>query len=124
MQSLILAFILMAPLQVAPSRTMDETVAPGNNYDKAEFRLWLPEGLPSVRAIVIITPGGNGDGRPEVEYARWQAFAVKNKVALVGCRFTDRPDPQDKSRRVDLVDGYIENYRNARVEAGRRLRPL
>ena len=52
MQSLILALILVAPLQVAPSRTMDESVAPGNNYDKAEFRLWLPEGLASVRAKI------------------------------------------------------------------------
>lgn len=121
MQSLFLALILMAPLQVAPSRTMDETVAPGDNYDQAEFRLWLPEGLASVRAIVIITPGGNGDGRPQVEYARWQAFAVKNKVALVGCRFTDKPDPQDKSRRVDLVDGQVENYRNASRGSGKAL---
>jgi hypothetical protein len=52
MQSLILALILMSPMQVAPSRTMDESVPPSNNYDKAEFRLWLPEGPASVRAII------------------------------------------------------------------------
>ena len=79
MQSLILALILMAPAQTAPSRIMDESVPPGNNYDKAEFRLWLPEGLASVRAIVILTPGSNGDGRGEVENAGWQAFAEKMK---------------------------------------------
>jgi poly(3-hydroxybutyrate) depolymerase len=111
MHSLILAFILMAPMQVAPARTMDESVPPGNNYDKAEFRLWLPEGLASVRAIVIMTPGSNGDGRPQVEDAAWQAFAVKNKVALVGCQFTDKPHDQ----------GFIEEYVNVSRGSGKAL---
>jgi poly(3-hydroxybutyrate) depolymerase len=109
--SLILALILMAPMQVAPSRTMDESVPPGNNYDKAEFRLWLPEGLAGVRAIVVMTPGSNGDGRPQVEDAGWQAFAVKNKVALVGCRFTDKPHDQ----------GFIEEYVNVSRGSGKAL---
>jgi poly(3-hydroxybutyrate) depolymerase len=111
MQSLIIAFILMAPMQVASSHTMDENVPPGNNYDKAEFRLWLPEGLTSVRAIVIMTPGSNGDGRSQVEDAGWQAFAVKNKVALVGCRFTDKPHDQ----------GFIEEYANVSRGSGKAL---
>lgn len=111
MQSLILALILIAPVQVSPSRTMDESLPPGNNYDKAEFRLWLPEGLASVRAIVVMTPGSNGDGRPEVENAGWQAFAVKNKVALVGCRFTDKPHDQ----------GFIEEYVNVPSGSGKAL---
>ena len=111
MQSLILALILMAPRQVAPPRTMDESIPPGNNYDKAEFRLWLPEGLASIRAIVIMTPGSNGDGRGEVENAGWQAFAIKNKVALVGCRFTDKPHDQ----------GFIEEYVNVSGGSGKAL---
>jgi poly(3-hydroxybutyrate) depolymerase len=111
MQSLILALILLAPRQAAPSRTLDESIPPGNNYDKAEFRLWLPEGLASVRAIVIMTPGSNGDGRGEVENAGWQALAIKNKVALVGCRFTDKPHDQ----------GFIEEYVNASGGSGQAL---
>jgi dienelactone hydrolase len=110
MQTLILAFILMASAQ-APSRTIDETVPPGSNYDKAEFRLWLPEGIASVRAVVIMTPGSNGDGRPQVEEAGWQAFAVKNSVALVGCRFTDKPHEQ----------AFIEEYVNVSRGSGKAL---
>src|SRR5262245_52478847 len=102
MRSFILALILMVPLQVAPARTIDESVPSGNNYDKAVFRLWLPEGLTSVRAVVVMTPGSNGDGRPQVESVGWQTFAAKNKVALVGCRFTDKPHDQ----------GFIEEYVN------------
>src|SRR5262245_5413614 len=111
MQSLILALILMAPVQVAPSRTMDESVQSGENYDKAEFRLWLPQGLASVRAIVVLTPGSNGDGRPDVESAGWQEFAAKNKVGLVGCRFTDKPHDQS----------FIEEYVNVSRGSGKAL---
>lgn len=111
MQSLILALILMAPMQAATSRTMDESVPPGENFDKAEFRLWLPEGVPTVRAIVIMTPGSNGDGRSDVESAGWQEFAIKNKVALVGCRFTDKPHDQ----------GFIEEYVNVSRGSGKAL---
>jgi dienelactone hydrolase len=113
MQTLILALILLAPMQ-ARFRTIDESAPPGDNYDKAEFRLWLPK-LATVRAIVIITTGANGDGRPQVGYVRWQAFAVKNKVALVGCRFTDKPDPDN------VIDGHIDNYRNASRGSGKAL---
>src|SRR5262249_23183016 len=101
-QHWILALILMAPMQVPPSRTLDESVPPGENYDKAEFRLWMPQGLSSVRAIVVLTPGSNGDGRPDVESTAWQEFATKNKVALVGCRFTDKRHDQS----------FIEEYVN------------
>src|SRR5262245_810738 len=111
MQSLILALILMAPMQAAPSLTIDESVPPGDNYDKAEFRLWLPERLGSVRAVVIMTPGSNGDGRSQVEDTGWQGFAVKNKVALVGCRFTDKAHEQ----------GFIEEYVNVSRGTGRAL---
>jgi poly(3-hydroxybutyrate) depolymerase len=68
---------------------------PGNNYDKAEFRLGVPEGAGSLRAAVILMPGSNGDARSQAEDAGWQAFASKNKVALVGCRFTDKPHDQN-----------------------------
>jgi hypothetical protein len=111
MQSLILALILVAQTQLPSSGTMDESVPPGNNYDKAEFRLWLPEGVAGLRAIVIMTPGSNGDGRAEVENAGWQAFAIKNKVALVGCRFTDKPHEQ----------GFIEEYVNVSIGSGKAL---
>jgi dienelactone hydrolase len=58
-----------------------------------------------------MTPGSNGDGRPEVENAGWQAFAVKNRVALVGCRFTDKPHEQ----------GFIEEYVNVSRGSGKAL---
>jgi pimeloyl-ACP methyl ester carboxylesterase len=58
-----------------------------------------------------MTPGSNGDGRPDVEIAGWQEFAARNKVALVGCRFTDKPHDQ----------GFIEEYVNVSRGSGKAL---
>ncbi len=79
---------------------MDETIAPGANYDKAEFRFWRPAGAQPVRAIVVLVPGSNGDGRPMADDPFWQDFATRHQLALVACRFTDRPHDQ----------GFIEDY--------------
>src|SRR5262249_22556407 len=91
--------------------TIDETVPPGNNYDKAEFRLWLPIDVPTVQAALILVPGSNGDGRPMADDAVWQEFATKNKLALVGVRFTDKPHEQS----------FIEHYVNVSQGSGQAL---
>jgi dienelactone hydrolase len=84
---------------------------PGANFDKAEFRLWLPPGPGSPRAIVLLVPGSNGDGRGDVVDAAWQAFAIRHRLALVGCRLTDKPHEQ----------GFIENYADASKGSGQAL---
>jgi pimeloyl-ACP methyl ester carboxylesterase len=91
--------------------TMDETVPPGNNYDKAEFRLWLPDDVATVRAALILVPGSNGDGRPMADDPDWRAFATRNKLALVGCRFTDKQHDQS----------FIEHYVNVSQGSGQAL---
>lgn len=89
----------------------DATIAPGANYDKADFRLWLPPNVDKVRAIVVLVPGSNGDGRPMADDKFWQDFAVAQKVALVACRFTDKPHDQ----------GFIEEYVNVSKGSGQAL---
>jgi poly(3-hydroxybutyrate) depolymerase len=86
--------------------TLDETAPPGANYDKAEFRLWYPDDVGTVRAVVILVPGSNGDGRPAVDEPFWQAFAVRHKLALVGCHLTDkRHDQMFIEHYVDVSKG-------------------
>ena len=102
--------MLMATAASAQS-TLDETVAPGNNYDKAEFRLWLPPGTTAVRAILVLVPGSNGDGRPMADDPVWQAFAAKQNLAIVACRFTDKPHEQS----------FIEEYVNVSQGSGQAL---
>lgn len=90
---------------------MEETVASGHNFDKAEFKLWLPAGVASVRAIALLVPGSNGDGRGQVDDPVWQAFAVKHQLALIGVRLTDKPHDQ----------GFIEEYVNVSQGSGQAM---
>jgi dienelactone hydrolase len=100
MRTLISAFLLLAALPLS-----------AQNYDKAEFKFWLPPGDAPLQAIAVLVPGSNGDGRGQVDDAVWQAFAVKNRVALVGCRFTDKPHDQS----------FIEEYINVSKGSGQAL---
>ncbi len=95
-----------ASAQTAP--TLDETIAPGRNYDKAEFRLWLPAGAARIRAVLALMPGSNGDARSSVDDPVWQALATRQHLALVGCRFTDKPHDQ----------AFIEEYVNVSLGSG------
>jgi dienelactone hydrolase len=90
---------------------LDESVPSGSNFDKAEFRLWLPPDAGAVRALVVLVPGSNGDGRPQVDDPVWQAFAAAHRLALLGCRFTDKPHEQ----------GFIEHYVNVSQGSGQAL---
>lgn len=83
-----------AAARQAPLAVFDETIAPGANYDKAEFRLWVPPDTARVRAVLVLVPGSNGDGRPMAEDAFWQSFATRHRLAIVACRFTDKPHEQ------------------------------
>jgi poly(3-hydroxybutyrate) depolymerase len=84
----------------SPGTTLDETVAPGANYDKANFRLWYPTDAGPFQGAIVLVPGSNGDGRSQVDDPIWRAFAVKHKLALVGCQLTDKTHEQ----------GFIEEY--------------
>ena len=91
------AAVLLVPrveAQTSAGATLEEAVAPGANYDKAEFKLWYPGDSGPLRAVLVLVPGSNGDGRAQVDEAAWQEFATRHKLALVGCRFTDKPHDQ------------------------------
>ena len=93
---------------IASAQVLDETIPPGANFDKADFRFWMPPGVDKVRGVVVLVPGSNGEGRNMAEEAFWQEFATKQKVALVGCRFTDKPHDQS----------FIEDYVNVSQGSG------
>lgn len=90
--ALTVAAVCAAP--AAAQQLFDHTIPPGANYDKAEFRMWLPPDTAKVRALLVLVPGSNGDGRPQAEDPFWQAFASKHRLAIVACRFTDKPHEQ------------------------------
>src|ERR1041384_3632284 len=100
-----------ATAQTSPDATFHEAAAPGANYDKAEFRMWYPPDVTQVRAVAVLVPGSNGDWRNQVDDKAWRDFAVRNKLALVGVRFTDKPHDQS----------FIEEYANASRGTGQAL---
>ena len=102
---------LLATAGTASAATLDESAPPGNNYDKAEFRFWYPDSAGPVRAIVVLVPGSNGDGRPQVDDEFWRAFATRLNLGLVGCRFTDKQHEQM----------FIEHYVNVSKGTGQAL---
>jgi poly(3-hydroxybutyrate) depolymerase len=109
----ILALTSAAPVaqQPAPAGVLDDAAPPGANYDKAEFRFWMPPGAATARAIVVLVPGSNGDGRSMATDAFWQEFATRHALALVACRFTDKPHEQS----------FIEHYVNVSQGSGEAL---
>jgi poly(3-hydroxybutyrate) depolymerase len=105
-----LCLVLLSAID-AYSQLIEETIPPGANYDKARFRLWVPSETKAVRAVVVLTTGSNGDGRPMVDDAAWQDFARSHGLALVGCQLTDKPHDQN----------FIEEYANASQGSGQAL---
>ena len=116
--TIVLAALITAALispaacaQTTAGTTFEESVPPGRNYDKAEFKLWLPNEVQMVQAIALLVPGSNGDGRGQVDDPVWQAFAARHKLALVGVRLTDKPHDQ----------GFIEEYVNVSQGSGQAM---
>ena len=100
-----------AAAQTSANGLLEEAAPPGANYDKAEFRFWTPKTSTPLRAVVVLVPGSNGDGRGQVEDTVWQAFATKHSLALIGCRFTDKPHDQN----------FIEEYIKVAAGSGQAL---
>lgn len=104
-----MASLLMAATPDAG--TFDVSIAAGAGFAHADFRLWLPPKLARVRAVVVLVPGSNQDGRSLVEDLSWRAFATRNGAALLGCYFADRPHELD----------FIEQYSDASKGSGAAL---
>jgi poly(3-hydroxybutyrate) depolymerase len=103
--------VATAPALSAQTSVLDDSIAPGANYDKAQFRFWSPSAGGPLRAVLVLVPGSNGDGRSMAQDTVWQAFATRNRLAIVACRFTDKPHDQS----------FIENYVNVGQGSGQAL---
>ncbi len=94
-----------------PPGMFDETIPPGVNFDKADFRFWSPAGVGTLRGTLVLVPGSNGEGRQQAQDTVWQAFATRQKLAIVACHFTDKQHDQS----------FIEDYVNVSHGSGQAL---
>ncbi len=112
---LLVATLIAGPLHAMAAQgtatTLDLTMPPGANFDKGEFRLWLPVNAGPVQGVLALVPGSNGDGRPQVADTVWQVFATRHNLALIGVRFTDKVHDQS----------FIEDYVNVSRGSGQAL---
>src|SRR5579859_7122382 len=74
------------PLQPDPT-TLDESAAPGANYDKADFRFWARDDIGKLDGILVLNPGSNGEGRGETSDPTWRQWAASHKLAIIGTHF-------------------------------------
>src|SRR5262249_5852666 len=110
MKWLLLAAIPAALTAQSPA-TLDDAAPPGANYDKAEFRLWYPADAKRLSAVLVLTPGSNGDGRGAVDDPVWRAFATQTHLAIVATRFNDKAHDQE----------FREEYVNVSKGSGQAL---
>src|SRR5256885_9095109 len=107
-----IALILAAAVgQSAGGAAFDFAGPPGANFGKGEFRLWYPASPAPVQAVLVLVPGSNGDGRSMADDPFWQDFAARHHLAIVACRFTDKPHDQ----------AFIEHYVNVSQGSGQAL---
>ena len=92
-------------------KRLDWAAPTGMNFGHARFRLWYPDGIGRVQGVVVLAPGSNEDGRPQVDEWQWRAFAARNHLALLGCDFGDKMHPQM----------FIETYANVSRGSGQAL---
>lgn len=78
----------------------------------AKFAHWIPEGLKkSPRAILVVVPPSQGDGRYEINDEDWQKFCTAHDLALVACYFRDEQPGwiEDYAHVRDSASGYLLN---------------
>ena len=91
------AILIAAPTVALGQGTLDDSLPSGANYAVAQFRFWAPPSASPVRALLVLVPGSNGDGRAMAEDTVWQNFATKHRLAIIACRFTDKPDNAERA---------------------------
>ena len=84
------------------AETFDVTMKSSPVHNISAFRMWTPEGVDKFRGILMLNPGSNGDGRPQVDDEYWQKFARTYDFALMATFLTDNKHPNM------MIEDYIQ----------------
>lgn len=55
----------------------------GDNFDVAEFRLWVPELNEKVRAVLVLLDSNNSNAMGLAKSTHWQAYATSENLAIL-----------------------------------------
>lgn len=78
---LMTCIVLSSGLRAA---TFDWQDKPEANHEMA-FRLYVPDSVSKIRAVIALVPGLNGDGRAMVDDPAWRTLAERMQSALLAC---------------------------------------
>ena len=59
----------------------------GNSFDIAEFRLWVPQDINTIKAILILTHSYNSNGLGLANSKEWQEYAKEEHLAILAVYF-------------------------------------
>ena len=63
---------------------------PATDMERADVSYLKPLGTP--KAVLILCPGANGDGRGMIQQREWQDFAKREHLGLMGIHFESPGD--------------------------------
>ena len=103
------ATLLLSP--VASAATLEVSMPPkeGEKYKSADFRVWIPDGVKTIRAVIVRQHGCGRNGIDHADDLQWQALAAKHDAALFSSWFQhtkecgDWFDPANGSERAFLA---------------------
>lgn len=70
-----------------PLATWIYRAPPSANYLVAEFRVWIPENITKINAVLVLLPGFNSDGTQYLDFEEWRTYAEEEGLALCGVYF-------------------------------------
>ena len=73
---------------LATSYDLDVPPKATEKYKSAAFRIWIPDGVKTIRAVIIRQHGCGRDGIHHSDDLQWQALAKKHDAALLGSKLT------------------------------------
>ncbi len=60
---------------------------PGNSFDIAEFRLWVPQYSNTIKAVLVLAHSYNSNGLGLANSKEWQQYATKEHLAILAVYF-------------------------------------
>lgn len=104
------------------AQVYDAVIPPtgSDNFLLAEFRCYLPPGVDPVRAVAVLVPAYNEDGRNLAADSQWTAFAAEHRVALLACHFQGDAKHDYSNARRGSGQALVRVLRDLSVQTRRR----
>jgi hypothetical protein len=81
-------FFWFATPALAGYHTLDVPPQAQEAYKTGQYRIWIPDGVKTIRAVIVRQHGCGRNGIDHADDLQWQALAAKHHAALLGSHFT------------------------------------